>query len=38
VHAILYEMQHPLHNNEKFVTAFAKNLSNLIDTARFEHE
>jgi hypothetical protein len=38
VHAILYEMQHPLYNNEKFVTAFAKNLSKTIDSARFEHE
>jgi hypothetical protein len=38
VHAILYEMQHPLYNNEKFVTEFAKNLSKVIDTARFEHE
>jgi len=33
-HAILYEMNHPLWRNEKFVNRFAKHLTNAICTAR----
>jgi predicted SprT family Zn-dependent metalloprotease len=33
-HAILYEMDHPLYNNEKFVTRFSKLLNQAINTAK----
>ncbi len=37
VHAILYDMdEHILNGNERFVTEFAKRLSEAIDSARFE--
>ena len=32
-HAILYDMNHPLWNDEKFVTAFSKRLAQVVDTA-----
>jgi len=36
VHAILYDMdEHRLNRNEAFVTAFAKRLSDAIDSASF---
>lgn len=34
-HAILRDMDHPLWNDEKFVTAFSKRLTQVIYTARF---
>ena len=34
-HAILFEMNHPYWNNEKFVTKFANYLTKAIDTAEF---
>ena len=34
-HAILYDMDHPLWRDEKFVTAFSKRLSKAINSARF---
>jgi hypothetical protein len=37
-HAILYEMKHDLHNNEKFVTQFSHMLSKAVDSARFSDE
>ncbi len=37
VHAILYDMdEHVLNGNERFVTEFAKRLSEAVDSARFE--
>jgi len=37
VHAILYDMdEHKLNKNERFVTEFAKRLSEAINSARFE--
>lgn len=33
-HAILYEMNHPLWRDEKFVNRFAKHLTDAICTAR----
>jgi hypothetical protein len=36
VHAILYDMdEHKLNRNEAFVTAFAKRLSEAVDSAAF---
>jgi hypothetical protein len=35
-HAVLHDMKHPLAHNERFVTAFAKRLSDTINSARFE--
>lgn len=35
VHAILYEMDSPLHRNEAFVSEFADKLSKAIKTAEF---
>ena len=35
-HAILYEMQHPLYDNEKFVTEFAGHLAKAIKSAQFK--
>lgn len=35
VHAILYEMDHSLHSNEKFVDAFSEHLAGAISSARF---
>lgn len=32
-HAILYDMNHPLRDDEKFVTAFSKRLAQVVDTA-----
>ena len=34
-HAILYEMDHSLYANEKFVTEFSNRLADAINTARF---
>jgi hypothetical protein len=34
-HAILYEMNHNLYANEKFVTEFSNRLAEAIKTARF---
>ena len=36
VHAILYDMNHPLYRDERFVTRFAQRLSQSIRTAKFE--
>lgn len=36
VHAILYEMEHPLYRNERFVTDFADKLSKAIKSAEFQ--
>lgn len=33
-HAILYDMDHPLYNNETFVTRFSGRLAKAIRTAR----
>lgn len=33
-HAILYDMGHPLWDNEKFVTDFSSRLNNAINTAQ----
>lgn len=33
-HAILHDMQHPLWDNEVFVTQFSKRLSQAINTAK----
>lgn len=35
-HGILHDMNSPLYRNEAFVTAFAKRLSDAINSARFE--
>jgi len=34
VHAILYDMEHKLWRNEKFVTEFSKRLNQVIHTAK----
>ena len=34
-HAILYDMNHSLYNNEKFVTEFSTRLNNAIRSAKF---
>ena len=36
VHGILFDMDSPLHKDERFVTLFAMLLSNAINSARFE--
>jgi hypothetical protein len=36
VHAVLYEMKHPLFKNERFVTQFAHLLNNVIYSAQFK--
>lgn len=36
VHAILYDMGHPLYRNEEFVTRFARRLALAIQSARFK--
>lgn len=36
VHAILYEMDSQLHNDEKFVDTFAMHLSRAIQSAKFK--
>lgn len=36
VHAILYEMGHPLYRNERFVTDFSDKLSKAIKSAEFQ--
>lgn len=36
VHAILYDMKHPLCSNEDFVSRFARRLSMAIKSARFK--
>ena len=36
VHAILYEMQHNLYDNERFVTEFAGHLAKAIKSAKFK--
>lgn len=35
-HAILYDMNHRLHNDEKFVTEFAGRLAKAIKSAQFK--
>lgn len=35
-HAILYDMNNPLYNNEKFVTEFAGHLAKAIKSAKFK--
>lgn len=35
-HAILSDMHHPLWNDEQFVTAFSKRLTQVIYSARFK--
>jgi hypothetical protein len=37
-HGVLYEMNHPLYKDEKFVTEFSRLLSKAIDSARFSSE
>jgi hypothetical protein len=37
-HAVLYEMQHPLARDEKFVTEFARLLSGAVETAKFDDD
>jgi hypothetical protein len=37
-HAILYEMNNDLHNNEVFVKKFSHLLSKAVDSARFANE
>jgi len=34
-HAVLYDMNHSLYNNEKFVTEFSTRLNNAIRSAKF---
>lgn len=34
-HAILHDMRHPLHTNERFVTEFSDRLHRAVQTARF---
>jgi hypothetical protein len=34
-HAILHDMDHPLQNDEKFVTGFSNRLTKAIDSAKF---
>jgi hypothetical protein len=34
-HAILYDMQDPLHTNEKFVKAFSERLNQVVHSAKF---
>ena len=36
VHAILYEMQHRLYDDEQFVTEFAGHLAKAIKSAKFK--
>lgn len=35
-HAVLHDMKHPLAHNERFVSSFARRLSDTINSARFE--
>lgn len=35
VHAILHDMEHPLYNNEQFVSRFARRLASAIQSAKF---
>ena len=35
-HAILYDMDNPLYNNEKFVTEFSARLAKAIKSAKFQ--
>lgn len=38
VHAILNDMKHPLRDNERFVTMFARRLARAVKSAKLPHD